>query len=139
MDERASVQAASTTLRTVLIHISVLLLGVGGLRWGEAAALRPADIDFLRRRVHLQRNAVMVSDGWSWARSRATRTDTVALPQFVIDALSVTAVKPMAIGDLDRAADLDVGSDGVRRPCSHVAAGFVGKTSRSRVCQYYAT
>ena len=29
----------------------VLLLGVGGLRWGEAAALRVADIDFLRRRI----------------------------------------------------------------------------------------
>ncbi len=29
----------------------VLLLGVGGLRWGEAAALRVCDVDFLRRRV----------------------------------------------------------------------------------------
>ncbi len=38
----------------------VLLLGVGGLRWGEAAALRPRDVDFLRRRVELHRNAVMV-------------------------------------------------------------------------------
>jgi integrase len=38
----------------------VLLLGVGGLRWGEAAALRVSDVDFLRRRVHLHRNAVMV-------------------------------------------------------------------------------
>lgn len=35
----------------------VLLLGVGGLRWGEAAALRPSDIDFLRRRITLHRNA----------------------------------------------------------------------------------
>ena len=26
----------------------VLLLGVGGLRWGEAAALRVGDVDFLR-------------------------------------------------------------------------------------------
>ena len=36
----------------------VLLLGVGGLRWGEAIALRVCDIDFLRRRVELHRNAV---------------------------------------------------------------------------------
>jgi len=105
VDERASVQAASTTLRPVLIHISVLLLGVGGLRWGEAAALRPADIDFLRRRVHLQRNAVMVSDRVVVGTLKSHKDRTVALPQFVIDALSVTAVKPMAIGDPDRAAD----------------------------------
>ena len=38
----------------------VLLLGVGGLRWGEAAALRVCDVDFLRRRVELHRNAVQV-------------------------------------------------------------------------------
>jgi hypothetical protein len=38
----------------------VLLLGVGGLRWGEAAALRVSDIDFLRRRIELHRNAVQV-------------------------------------------------------------------------------
>ena len=30
----------------------VLLLGTAGLRWGEAAALTPADIDFLRRRIN---------------------------------------------------------------------------------------
>ena len=39
----------------------VLLLGVGGLRWGEAAALRVGDVDFLRRRVQLHHNAVMVN------------------------------------------------------------------------------
>jgi len=39
----------------------VLLLGVGGLRWGEAAALRVRDVDFLRRRIELHRNAVMVN------------------------------------------------------------------------------
>jgi integrase len=51
----------------------VLLLGVGGLRWGEAAALHPCDIDFLRRRVELHRNAVRVTlRRWS-VRSRATR------------------------------------------------------------------
>src|ERR1700760_4881915 len=38
----------------------VLLLGVGGLRWGEAAALRVRDIDALGRRVHLHENAVAV-------------------------------------------------------------------------------
>ncbi len=49
----------------------VLLLGVGGLRWGEAAALRVADINFLRRRVHLHRNAVTVGrQTWVGTSSR---------------------------------------------------------------------
>ncbi len=38
----------------------VLILGVGGLRWGEAAALRISDVDFLRRRIKLHRNALQV-------------------------------------------------------------------------------
>jgi integrase len=38
----------------------VLLLGTVGLRWGEAAALRVRDIDFLRRRIALHENAVSI-------------------------------------------------------------------------------
>lgn len=38
----------------------VLLLGTAGLRWGEAAALRVRDVDFLRRRIVLHENAVAV-------------------------------------------------------------------------------
>jgi hypothetical protein len=38
----------------------ILLLGAAGLRWGEAAALRMRDVDFLRRRVLLHENAVAV-------------------------------------------------------------------------------
>jgi integrase len=35
---------------------SLVLLDVGGLRWGEAIALRVCDVDFLRRRVEVHRN-----------------------------------------------------------------------------------
>ncbi len=38
----------------------VLLRGVGGLRWGEVAALRVGDVNFLHRRIELHRNAVQV-------------------------------------------------------------------------------
>ena len=69
----------------------VLLLGVGGLRWGEAAALRVADVDFLRRRVQLHRNAVMVSDRVIVGTLKNHKNRTVAVPQFVIDALAETA------------------------------------------------
>ena len=42
----------------------ILLLGVGGLRWGQAIALRPCDVNFLRRRIELRRNAVRVNGTW---------------------------------------------------------------------------
>ena len=35
----------------------VLLLGTGGLRWGEAAGLRVSDVDFLRRRIVVWENS----------------------------------------------------------------------------------
>ena len=69
----------------------VLLLGVGGLRWGEAAALRVSDVDFLRRRVYLTRNAVMVSNRVIVGTLKTHKDRTVALPAFVTDELSVTA------------------------------------------------
>src|ERR1700736_2347646 len=38
-----------------------LLLGTAGLRWSEVAALRVSDVDFLRRRIELHRNAVTLT------------------------------------------------------------------------------
>jgi integrase len=69
----------------------VLLLGIGGLRWGEAAALRVSDVDFLRRKIHLHRNAVMVSTGVVMGSLKGNKNRTVVAPQFVIDALAETA------------------------------------------------
>ena len=69
----------------------VLLLGVGGLRWGEAAALRVADIDFLRRRVTLHTNAVRVGRTFAVGSLKSGKSRIVALPSFVIEALAVTA------------------------------------------------
>jgi len=69
----------------------VLLLGVGGLRWGEAAALRVRDVDFLRRRVALHRNAVMVGGQVFVGSLKSGKSRTVALPAFVADALAQTA------------------------------------------------
>jgi integrase len=68
-----------------------LLLGVGGLRWGEAAALRVGDVDFLRRRIELHRNAVKVSNRIVVGTLKSNRNRTVVLPGFVIDALAQTA------------------------------------------------
>jgi integrase len=69
----------------------VLLLGVGGLRWGEAVALRLSDVDFLRRRVRLHRNAVQVGREFAVGSLKSNKNRTVVLPSFVIDALAKTA------------------------------------------------
>jgi integrase len=68
----------------------VLLLGVGGLRWGEAAALRVSDVDFLRRRIHLHRNAVVVGKTAHVGTLKSGKNRSVALPGFVTDALAET-------------------------------------------------
>jgi integrase len=69
----------------------VLLLGVGGLRWGEAAALRIGHIDFLRRRLELHRNAVQVGSAFVVGSLKSNKNRTVVLPSFVTDALAETA------------------------------------------------
>src|SRR6516165_8537887 len=69
----------------------VLLLGTAGLRWGEAAALRVSDVDFLRRRIHLHRNAVVIGKQTWLGTLKSGKNRTVALPSFVTDALALTA------------------------------------------------
>jgi integrase len=68
----------------------VLLLGTAGLRWAEAAALRPADIDFLRRRIELHRNAVTVSGRTVVGTLKSGKARTVPLAAFVVDELAAT-------------------------------------------------
>ena len=63
----------------------VFAMGVGGLRLGEAAALRVSDVDFLRRRVELRRNAVKVGNTFVVGSLKSHKNRSVALPAFVID------------------------------------------------------
>jgi integrase len=69
----------------------VLLLGVGGVRWGEATALRVSDVDFLRRRITLHTNAVKVGGTFEVGSLKSNKNRTIVLPHFVIDALARTA------------------------------------------------
>jgi integrase len=71
-----------------LVLVLVLVLGVGGLRLGEAAALRVSDVDFLRRRVELRRNAVKVGGGFVVGALKNHTHRSVALPGFVVDELA---------------------------------------------------
>lgn len=68
----------------------VLLLGTAGLRWGEAAALRVSDVDFLRRRIALHENAVTVGRRVHVGTLKSGHHRTVALSGFVVDELAAT-------------------------------------------------
>ena len=58
---------------------------------GVAAALRVADVDFLRRRVELHRNAVTVGGNTYVGTLKSNKNRTVVVPSFVMDALAQTA------------------------------------------------
>jgi integrase len=68
----------------------VLLLGTCGLRWGEAAALKMSDIDFLHRRINLHANVSHGVDGSTVGTLKSNQNRVVVLPSFVADALAVT-------------------------------------------------
>jgi integrase len=70
---------------------SLVLLDVGGLRWGEAIALRVCDVDFLRRRVELHRNVVRVREKFIVGSLKSNNNRNVVVPAFVMTALAATA------------------------------------------------
>jgi integrase len=73
-------------------HSLVLLLGTAGLRWSEVAALRVCDVDFLRRRVELHRNAVTLTGHVAVGTLKSGKARTVPLAAFVVDELAATCV-----------------------------------------------
>lgn len=85
----------------------VLLLGTVGLRWGEAAALRVSDVDFLRRRITLHRNAVTVGSTTHVGSLKTGNNRVVPLPGFAAEAIAKTCegkerenlIWPSASGD----------------------------------------
>lgn len=66
----------------------VLLLSYCGLRWGELAALRVRDVDFLRRRIALTENAPMVGMEVIVGSLKGHTNRTVPMPRFVADELA---------------------------------------------------
>jgi integrase len=92
---RRNVYLSAEQLRALAIESGrygslVLLLGTAGLRWGEAAALRVEDIDFLKRRITCHQNAVCVSGRTELGTLKSGRSRSVILPTFVIDELART-------------------------------------------------
>lgn len=66
----------------------VTLLGLVGLRWGEAVALRPMDIDLDRRRAHIRRSYSKVNNTHDLTTPKSWEQRTVALPTAVTEALA---------------------------------------------------
>lgn len=65
----------------------VWLLGTVGLRWGELAGLQVQDVDVLRRRITVRRNAVTVGSEVKIGTPKTHESRVVAVPRFVMDML----------------------------------------------------
>jgi integrase len=68
----------------------VKLLAYGGLRWGEAVALRANNVDVLRRRVHVRESATLVNGKLVWGAPKSHRSRTIVIPAFLIDEMAPT-------------------------------------------------
>jgi integrase len=65
----------------------VLLLGYGGLRWGEATALRVSDLDVSRRRLRVERAYSDVGGRLILGETKTSQGREVPLPGFVVGEL----------------------------------------------------
>lgn len=66
----------------------VLMLAYCGLRWGEAAGLRVRDVDMLRRRLHVQQNAVEVGSRIVIGTPKSHERRAVPFPEFLAPRLA---------------------------------------------------
>jgi integrase len=64
----------------------VLILAFNGVRWGEAIALTVADVEFLRRRISVHRNAVQVG------QTKGKENRTVPVAASVLSRLAVRCI-----------------------------------------------
>lgn len=65
----------------------VLVLGFCGLRWGEAAALRPDDIDTEARRIHVRHSVTKSKAGYLEGTPKSYEIRDVAIPSKLIPLL----------------------------------------------------
>ena len=106
----------------------VLVLAYCGLRWGEAVALRVADVEFLRRRLSVSENAVQLSVDHAVGPTKGRKARSVPVPAFVLDELSVQC-RGKASGDL-----VFPGPDGGYLPRPKSSGGwFAGAVKRAKV------
>lgn len=68
--------------------VIVLMLAYTGMRWGELAGLHVADLDILRRRVSITRNAVNVGGTVKVGTPKTHELRSVAFPRFLVEPLA---------------------------------------------------
>lgn len=65
----------------------ILVLGLCGLRWGEATALTVADLDFKTNRIHVNKSVTRVGKDFKPGTPKTNRNRTVPMPKIVRAAL----------------------------------------------------
>lgn len=63
--------------------VLVWFLAYTGLRWGEMAALTTADVDLMRRRVHVTKSVTIVEGRHVWGEPKDYQHRWVPLPKFL--------------------------------------------------------
>lgn len=114
----------------------VLVLAYCGLRWGELAALRVSDVDMLRRRIHVRRNAVNVGGKVVVGTPKTHELRTMTFPKFLTEPLAAACagkardalVFPNARGDYAK-------SPGARTWFSHAVARCIEATAELRAVE----
>ncbi|MGH2808574.1 MAG: tyrosine-type recombinase/integrase [Actinomycetota bacterium] len=66
----------------------IYLLAYGGLRWGEAAALRRGKINVMRSRIEVSESVAETSKGLHYGATKTYQTRSVAIPAFLKDMLA---------------------------------------------------
>lgn len=64
-------------------------LAFTGLRWGAAIALTVADVEFLKRRISLHRNAVQVGQEFQLGQTKGRENRMVPIAASVLSRLAV--------------------------------------------------
>lgn len=65
-----------------------LFLAYTGLRWGEVAALKVRHLDMLRKRIHIEDNAVKVNGKYVEGTTKGDEPRVVPMPVFMVDTLA---------------------------------------------------
>lgn len=112
--------------------VVVLVLSYCGLRWGELAGLHVADIDMLRRRIHVRRNAVNVGGAVQVGTPKTHERRSIPFPRFLADALSAACagkgrdeiVFPSAGGGYAKSPGVSTWFSGAVSRCAAESAGF---------------
>jgi integrase len=66
----------------------VIVLAYTGIRWGEAVGLRVRDVEFLRRRLNVNENAVQLGVTHAVGPTKGRKARSVPVPEFVLNALA---------------------------------------------------